>query len=236
MNVDEIIAKLVDANHILAREGVVDAFGHISVRHPEKHDRFFLSCSRSPELVGMRDIMEFTLDGAPTNAAGRSPYLERFIHGAIYEMRPEVQSVVHNHAYAVIPFGASKTKLRPIFHSAGRIGKVVPVWDIRRKFGSTNMLVNDLDKGRDLAVKLGGNSVVLMRGHGCTVVGISIEDAVLSSIYLQVNAQLQTHAMQLGPVSYLSDGEIDIITSENGPDAPGQSRAWEYLLSRARKT
>jgi ribulose-5-phosphate 4-epimerase/fuculose-1-phosphate aldolase len=233
MTLQDAITTLVDANHVLAHERVVDAFGHISVRHPERPDRFLLSCSRSPELVTAGDIMEFAHDGTAVDPRGRQPYLERFIHGAIYETRPEVQSVVHNHSYAVIPFAVSKTKLRPVFHGAGRIGKTVPVWDIAKKFGATNMLVNDMIKGRDLAQRLAGNAVVLMRGHGCTVVGASIADAVLASIYLQVNAQLQMDAMRLGPVSYLSDGEIEVLAKE--PRAFGNTRAWEYLLARSKR-
>jgi HCOMODA/2-hydroxy-3-carboxy-muconic semialdehyde decarboxylase len=234
MTLEETIAKLVDANHILAHERVVDAFGHISVRHPERPDRFLLSCSRSPELVSPRDIMEFTLDGTPVDAQGRKPYFERFIHGAIFAIRPEVQSVVHNHSYAVLPFAVSKTPLRPIFHSASNIGKTIPVWDIRTKFGATNMLVDDIAKGRDMASALGGNTTILMRGHGCTVVGLSIEDATLSAIYLQVNAQLQTTAMQLGEVTYLHDDEIDLMASHRA-QSPGADRAWEYLRARIRR-
>ena len=234
MTLEETIAKLVDANHILAQERVVDAFGHISVRHPERPDRFLLSCSRSPELVTPRDIMEFTLDGIPVDAAGRKPYFERFIHGAIFAIRPEVHSVVHNHSYDVIPFAVSKTPLRPVFHGAGNLGKSMPVWDIRTKFGATNMLVNDCDKGRDMATALGSNTVVLMRGHGCTVVGQTIEEAVLSSVYLQVNARLQTTAMQFGDVSYLHDDEIDVMQAARAA-APGNDRAWEYLLARSRR-
>lgn len=234
MTLEEAVAKLVDANHILAREGVVDAFGHISVRHPDRPDRFLLSCSRSPELVAPRDIMEFTLEGEPVDAQGRKPYFERFIHGAVFAIRPEIQSVVHNHSYAVIPFAASKTPLRPIFHSASKMGSHVPVWDIRTKFGATNLLVNDMAKGRDMAATLGKNSIVLMRGHGCTVTGVTIEEAVLSSIYLQVNAQLQTSAMQFGSeITFLHDDEI-AVRQAAGPDAPGTDRAWEYLLSRIR--
>jgi len=234
MDLDEVIAKLVDANHILAREQVVDAFGHISVRHPNRPDRFLLSCSRSPELVQPADIMEFTLDGIPVDARGRKPYFERFIHGAIMAVRPEVMSVVHNHSYDVIPYAVSKTPLRPVFHSAGNLGKVMPVWDIRTRFGATNMLVNDIEKGRDMAQALDDHNVVLMRGHGCTVVGRSIEQAVLSSVYLQVNARLQTTAMMLGgDVSYLQDDEIDVIQTA-AANAPGNDRAWEYLLSRTR--
>ena len=147
----EHIKDLVAANRILAHEGVVDGYGHVSVRNPEAPDRFFMSRSRSPELVALGDILEFGLDG---EAAAPNPppvYGERFIHAAIYEARPDVQAVVHSHSYDVIPFSVTGIPLRPIFHSASRIGGDVPVWNIARRFGDTNLLVNDMDKGRDLA-------------------------------------------------------------------------------------
>ncbi len=233
MTTDEAVAKLVDANHILAHERVVDAFGHISMRHPGRPKHFLMSCSRSPELVAAGDIMEFDSDGEPVSANGRQAYKERFIHSSIYARRPDVGSVMHNHSYAVVPFTVSKVKLRPVMASTAKIGKVIPVWDIRKKFHATNMLVTNSAKGDDLAARLGKNTVVLMRGHGCTVVGATIYDATLSSIYLQVNAQLQMDAMRLSPVTYLHDDEIDIITGKN--QDRGGSRAWEYLLARSRK-
>jgi HCOMODA/2-hydroxy-3-carboxy-muconic semialdehyde decarboxylase len=233
MTVDETIARLVDANHILAHERVVDAFGHISARHPDRPRHFLMSCSRSPELVSAANILEFGEDGESIDANGRQSYVERFIHSSIYAKRPDVGSVMHNHSYTVVPFSISKTKLRPVMHSAAKIGKVIPVWDIRKKFGATNMLVNDGARGDDLAARLAANTVVLMRGHGCTVVGATIYDAVLSSIYLQVNAQLQMDAMRLGPVSFLHNDEIDVIMGKQRNR--GNSRAWEYLLARSRK-
>jgi ribulose-5-phosphate 4-epimerase/fuculose-1-phosphate aldolase len=221
------------ANRILAAEGVVDAFGHISVRHPERPDRYLLSCSRSPELVKAADIMEFELDGTPLDAQGRSPYLERFIHGSVYQARSDVMSVMHNHSYEIIPFGVSKIPLRPIFHSAGRLGHAIPVWDIRHKFGDSDMLVTDMERGRDLVACLGKNNVALMRGHGCVVSGPTIETTVLTSIYLRVNARLQMEAMRMGEVTYLSPGEIDRSSQLNKPKV-GDARAWEYLCSRAK--
>jgi HCOMODA/2-hydroxy-3-carboxy-muconic semialdehyde decarboxylase len=228
-----VTQRLVAANRILAAEGVVDAFGHVSVRHPGNPKRYLLSRSRSPELVEMGDIMEFEMDGVPLDAKGRLPYNERFIHGAIYESRPDVISVVHNHAYEVIPFSVSKTPLRPIFHCAGPIGSRIPIWDIREKFGDTRMLVENMEQGRDLAGCLAENSVALMRGHGCVVTGPSIEVAVLTAIYLRVNARLQMDAMQLGEVTYLTPGEIDLKSQKNMVKL-GADRAWEYLCSRAR--
>ena len=233
MTTDEAIARLVEANRILAHERVVDAFGHISLRHPDRPKHFLMACSRSPELVTAADIMEYDADGEPVDPKGRESYKERYIHSSVFAKRPDVGSVMHNHSYAVVPFSISKAKLRPVMVSTAKIGKVIPVWDIRKKFGATNMLVNNRSKGDDLAVRLGGNTVVLMRGHGCTVVGRTIYDATLSSIYLQVNAQMQMDAMRLGPVSYLHDDEVDLCWGQ--AQDRSYSRAWEYLLARSGK-
>ena len=138
---DTLLDELVTANRILAREEVVDSFGHISVRHPDRPDRFFLSRARAPDCIEREDLMEFTLDGNPVDAGGRQPYLERFIHGATYELRPDVQSVVHNHSPSVIPFGVTGTTIRPLLHTCGCMGHEVPIWDSGDKFGDTNMLV-----------------------------------------------------------------------------------------------
>ena len=231
---DDLIGELVVANHFLGREGVCDAFGHVSVRHPERADRYLLSCSRSPELVSADDIMTFELDGTAVEGGDRRPYLERFIHGAIYEARADVHSVVHNHAPGVIPYTVTKTPLRPIQHTFARIGEHIPVWDIHDRFGDTNMLVSNMAQGRDMTACLAENVVVLMRGHGCTVTGPSIAEAVLTSIYLQVNAQLQLAAIGLGAVTYLTPGEIDASSQINQPRI-GTERAWEYYKARARK-
>jgi ribulose-5-phosphate 4-epimerase/fuculose-1-phosphate aldolase len=233
MTPDEAIDRLVEANHILAHERVVDAFGHISMRHPERPKHFLMSCSRSPELVSAADILEFGPDGEPVDGSNRPLYKERFIHSSIYAKRADVGSVMHNHSYAVIPFSVSKVKLRPVIASTAKIGKHIPVWDIRKKFGATNMLVTNSAKGDDLAKCLGKNTSVLMRGHGCTVVGRTVFDATLSSIYLQVNAQLQMDAMRLGRVAFLHDDEIDLIWNKD--QDRGASRSWEYLKTRARK-
>lgn len=221
------------ANRILAREGVVDAYGHVSLRHPDRPDRFLLSCSRSPELVVSADLMEFRLDGeAADPAEQRKPYLERYIHAAIYEARPEVNSVVHNHSSAVLPFSVTGTPLRPLIHTAGLIGATIPTWDIRDRFGDTNMLVANLEQGRDLARALGPHSLVLMRGHGCSVAAESLQEAVIAAVYAQLNATLQMNAAQLGEVKFLSEGEI----RETGAliRVPNVlARVWEYLASRA---
>ena len=188
---------------------------------------------RLRELVTLDDLLEFGLDGEPIEPDGPTPYAERYIHAAIYEARPDVQSVVHNHAYDVIPFGVTGVPLRPIFHIAARMGGEIPVWDIAEKFGHTNMLVVNLDQGRDLATSLGDNRVVLMRGHGCAVAGESIYAAVSSSIYTQVNARLQMMAMQMGDVTYLAPGEIEAHQTSTYGGTAGRNRAWEYLRRRA---
>ncbi len=226
-----LLQDLVIANRILAHEEVVDAYGHISMRHPDRPDRFFLSGSRSPVLVTIDDIIEYDLDCKPIDQRGRAMYTERPIHGGIYRARPDVGAVVHNHSYEIIPFTVSKTvKLRPLLHTSASIGAEIPVWDIRDKFGDTNMLVTTLDQGDDLAKTLGKNRVSLMRGHGCAVAGGSVYDAVSTSIYLKVNARLQAEALRFGEVTYLSPGEITLMTNINqqGPT----SRAWEYWARR----
>lgn len=230
--ITKTMREVVIANRILARENVVDAYGHVSIRHPENPDRYLMSRSRSPELVTLGDIMEFSLDGTPIDD-DRTPYAERHIHGGIYELRPDVNSVVHNHSHAVIPFGVSPVPLRPVAHVGAAIGRDIPVWDIRKNFGDTNLLVVNMDQGRDLAGDLGGNNVILMRGHGCAVAGRSVQGAVMTSIYLQVNARLLQDTLNMsGEIEYLSDGEIDLCAETFLSDFSVQ-RAWEYFQRRA---
>lgn len=232
MAADEIIAELVTANRILANENVVDGFGHISVRAPENAERYLISVSRSPERVVEDDIVALTLDGDPVAPDARPLYLERHIHGAIYRRRPDVTCVIHNHSLSVIPFGVTGEPLRPLVHMASGIGETIPVWDIADKFGDTDMLVTDIEQGADLAAALGGNSVALMRGHGCVVVGPELRQTVMKAIYLQVNASLVLAARSLGEIKYLSPGEIERSwTANSGPNP--QARAWEYWASRA---
>jgi HCOMODA/2-hydroxy-3-carboxy-muconic semialdehyde decarboxylase len=224
--------KLVAANRILAHEGVVDAFGHVSVRDPRDAQRFVLARSRSPALVALEDLMEFTLEGVPVDARGRTPYGERMIHAAIYAARPDVVSIVHNHAYAVLPFTITDEPLRPVVHTASVIGAEIPVWDIRTRFQATDMLVRALEQGRDLAAALGANTCVLMRGHGAVVVGASIERAVLTAIYLQVNATVLLESLRLGAPEPLSAEEI--TRSRDAQFSPlALDRSWEYFCERA---
>jgi HCOMODA/2-hydroxy-3-carboxy-muconic semialdehyde decarboxylase len=232
-SLDQSINDLVIANRVLAHEQVVDAYGHISIRHPTRPDRFLLSRSRSPELVEPDDIMEFTLDGDVVGDDKRPPYLERFIHAGIYEKRPDVMSVVHSHAEGVLPFTISETRLVPVIHSASEIGLNVPVWDIAEKFGDTNLLVTNAAQGRDLAAKFDRNSVVLMRGHGFAAGGQSLLQTLRMSVALPKNARVYLEATRLGPVKTLSAGEIEgRLTVMGTNETPATLRAWEYWACR----
>jgi len=232
-DLDRALCDLVIANRILSHENVVDAYGHVSVRHPHDPKRYLLARSLSPEMVQQADIMEFELDGTPVGGDRRQPYLERFIHGAVYEARPEVIAVVHAHAEDVLPFGITDAPLRPVIHSGSFMGPEVPVWDIRDKFGDTNLLVTNMPQGRDLAGRLGGNNVALMRGHGFVAAARSIIEVVRMSVYVPRNARVQMAAMRLGAVKPLSRGEIDARNAGYKPHSPETWRAWEYWAMRA---
>ena len=215
---------------------MVDAYGHVSIRNPEAPERFFLAHSKSPALVEADDIVEHTLDGQAAKPEKRPLYLERFIHAAIYEARPEVMAVVHAHAEDVLPFTITRPALRPVIHSGAFIGAEVPVWDIADQFGDrTNLLVTDIAQGRDLAKRLGGNSVALMRGHGFAAAARSLIDVVRMSVYLPRNARVQFKAMQLGEMKPLSSGEIQARSAGPGykPQSPETQRAWQYWAQRA---
>jgi HCOMODA/2-hydroxy-3-carboxy-muconic semialdehyde decarboxylase len=230
--VEQAKRDLVIANRILAMEHVVDAYGHVSLRHPEDAGRFFISRSLSPESVTVDDIVEYTLDGKAINDT-RPPYLERFIHGALYEKRPDVNNVVHAHAEATLPFGLTATPLRPVSHMAGAMGAEIPVWDIADKFGDgTNLLVTNRDQGLDLADKLGRNRVVLMRGHGFTGVHANLIGLITMSVYLPVNARVLLESLRLGHVRYMSDAEIENRT-DNDPTAPAARRGWRMWARKA---
>jgi len=227
------LKQLVAANRILAKEQVVDAFGHISLRHPEHPHHYILSRSRAPELVELDDLMEFELDGEPIDKQGRTPYGERFIHGAVMEARPEINAVVHNHAYDVLPFGVTNTPIKPLIHTASVIGEHIPTWDIRDKFGdATDMLVRNMEQGRDLTLALDGNTCILMRGHGAVIAGKTIKEAVVTSIYLMINARIQTVSLAMGNPVYLSPSEIKNMTDvQFSPLA--MDRMWEAFCLRA---
>lgn len=226
-DLDQLKEDIVTANRILAHHNVVDSFGHVSVRHPGNPNRFLLSRARAPMCVEIGDIMEFTLDGEVVGAEPGKPYSERFIHGAILAARPDVMSVVHNHSPNIVPFSVVKKQcFCAIMHMASPVGRDVPNWDIRDKFGdSTNLLVTNMDMGRDLAQSLGSRTVALMRGHGCVVVGRSLREAVFTSVYTEINAQMLGKALALGEVTTLSDGEIAANTK--GRAGFTLERGWE---------
>ncbi|SDR61690.1 HCOMODA/2-hydroxy-3-carboxy-muconic semialdehyde decarboxylase [Rhizobiales bacterium GAS113] len=207
-----LLEDIVVGSRILAELGVLDAFGHVSARHPTNPNRFIMSRSLAPALVTADDIMEFDLDGNPVDARGRAVFLERFIHSEIYKARPDVMSVVHTHSPGVIPFGVSRVPLRPMYHNPAFLGAGVPVFDIRTEFGETDMLVRNKVIGKALAQTLGDKPVALMRGHGDVAVGPSVHVAVFRAYYTDVNARLQAQAIALG-------GEVNYLTPEEAAKA-----------------
>lgn len=225
----ELVEKLVIANRILYQQGVVDGFGHISVRHDKSPDHFLLSCNRAPGLVKRADIMAYDLDGGDVGTQGLRPYLERFLHGEIYRMRPDVMSIVHSHSVNVIPMGVTGQRLRPIFHMSGFLGSGSAHFEISETAGATDMLIRNSALGKALAKSLGDNNCVLMRGHGSTVVAPSIERAVYRAVYAEENAKLQVTATGLGPIQFLTPEEAALAMETN----EGQvMRPWE-LWSRS---
>jgi ribulose-5-phosphate 4-epimerase/fuculose-1-phosphate aldolase len=178
-----LIDDLVAANHVLYNEGVLDGYGHVSVRSPTNPQHFLMSRSLAPALVTAADIMEFDLDGKPIDPRGRLAYQERFIHSEIYKARPDVKAIVHSHAPAVIPFGITAEKLRPVYHMGSFLGDCAPVFEIRDGAGTaTDLLIRTPAIGAALAKTLGNASVVLLRGHGDAVVGTSLPEAVFRAI------------------------------------------------------
>jgi ribulose-5-phosphate 4-epimerase/fuculose-1-phosphate aldolase len=236
---DALIDDIVTANRILSTENIVDGYGHVSVRHPTKPDRYLLSRARAPHCIEPDDIMEYMLDGTPVDPRGRSSYLERFIHGALYETRPDVNSVVHSHSLSVIPFGVGGEKIRPMMHNCAIIGPEVPIWDSRDKFGDTNLLVVDMNMGRDLARTVGSNPTSLMRGHGSVVAERSLRRAVTCSIMLQVSADLQAETARYAKPNFLSPGEVEkcrgMLGTIEGTPGQGLDRGWEYYCLRANR-
>jgi ribulose-5-phosphate 4-epimerase/fuculose-1-phosphate aldolase len=227
-----LVEDLVAANRILVDQGVVDGYGHVSVRHDRDPKRYLMSRSIAPELVTAADIMEYDLESNPVDARGRTSYLERFIHGEIYKVRPDVRAVVHNHSPSVIPFGVTGVPLKPLYHMSAFLSGGVPVFDIRAAAGGpTDMLVRTPELGTALARTLGSHPVALMRGHGAVVVGAKLEEAVFRSVYTEVNARLQAQAMALGGnVTYLDDEEARKAMGSVGGTL---NRPWELWKRKA---
>lgn len=234
MTLAEARKQLARANRILAREGVLDAFGHVTLRHPTDPGRYLMSRSRSPEVVQADDILEFTLESEPVVPPKERVYSERVIHGEIYKVRPEVMAVCHHHAPSILPFCISGVELKPVYHLGATMGAVVPFWDSRDEFGNTSLIVKEPEEGASLARALGAHWTVLMRRHGATAAGTSLEELVFRCIYTAHNAALQTQAKMLGHVSPLTAEEAELAASFNL--APGPlSRAWEYFNLRLDK-
>jgi HCOMODA/2-hydroxy-3-carboxy-muconic semialdehyde decarboxylase len=219
------------ASRILANEGVLDAFGHVSLRHPEDSNRYLLARARSPQLVEAADVFEFTLDSEPAKPCADKLFAERVIHGCIYAARTDVTAVCHHHAAAVLPFCVAGVPIVPVFHLGAAVGEDIPFWDQREEFGDTNLLVVKPEEGRSLARALGRHPAVLMTHHGATVVGGNPRELVSRAIFMCQNAQYQLQAHLLGKVVPLSSGETRLAGSINAmPNVVG--RTWEYWTMR----
>lgn len=219
-----VIEKIVVANRILYRIGVVDGFGHVSARHDKSPSHFLLARNMAPALVKREDILSYDLDGNALDAEGKRVYLERFIHAEIYRARPDVQAVVHSHSPSVIPFGVTGQMLQPVFHMSAFLGEGSALFEIRDVARDTDMLVSSGALGAALAACLGPRSIVLMRGHGSTAVGGSVEQAVYRAYYTEINARLQMQAKLLGEVKYLSVQEAAKAAAVNDTQV---TRVWE---------
>ncbi len=226
-----LVEDLVAANRILFDQGVVDGFGHISVRHDKDPNRYLMARNVAPALVKAEDIMEFDLDSNAADLRGRRIYLERFIHGEIYKLRPDVKAVIHSHSPSVIPFGVARARLQPIYHMSAFLGTDVPVFEIRDVAGTgTDLLVRNAALGRALAQVLGNHTVALMRGHGSVTVGGSIPQVVFRAVYTEMNAKLQAEAMRLGTVTFLTPEEAE----KAAETIDGQvMRPWELWKRKA---
>jgi HCOMODA/2-hydroxy-3-carboxy-muconic semialdehyde decarboxylase len=227
-----VLEDLVAANHILVDQGVLDGFGHVSIRHPRAPNRYLMARNIAPDLVTAADILEYDLDSNPIDAKGQRTFLERFIHGEAYKARPDVQAVIHSHSPTVVPFGISSHALKPVFHMSGFLAVGVPVWDIREAVGGpSNMLVTSIALGKHLAVALGDKPVALMRGHGNLVVGPNLKIAVYRAVYTEVNARLQLQAQGLG-------GHLNFLTPQEGTMAEAIimtqiERPWQVWRKKA---
>jgi HCOMODA/2-hydroxy-3-carboxy-muconic semialdehyde decarboxylase len=222
------------ANRMLANEGVLDAFGHVSMRHPTDPGRYLLSRSRSPGLIEAADILEFSLDSDPVEPPTVQLYAERVIHGCIYQARPDVMAVCHHHAPAVMPFCIAGVPIVPVFHLGAAGGETLPFWNQRDEFGDTNLLVVKPEEGRSLARALGSHGAVLMNHHGATVVGRDLRELVSRSIFMCHNAEYQLRAQLLGKVATLTAGETRLAGTINAmPNVT--NRTWEYWTLRLDK-
>ena len=230
----ELLADLAAASRILAAQGVVDGFGHVSMRHPHAPNRYLMSRSLAPALVTADDLIEYDLDSQPCNANGRNSFLERYIHGEVYKARHDVNAVVHSHSPSVVPFGLVRAKMQAMFHNAAFLAEGVPVFDIRERFGATDLLVGDGSKGQALAETLGTRPVVLMRAHGSVACGPSLPMAVFRAVYTEVNARMQHWATALAagePLAALDEAEGRLADEVN---QGAGLRAWDLWRAQVR--
>jgi ribulose-5-phosphate 4-epimerase/fuculose-1-phosphate aldolase len=225
------IQDLVAANRILADQGVLDGYGHVSIRHPGAANRYFLSRSLAPAIITADDIMEYDLDSNPVDQAGRLMYLERFIHGEIYKVRPDVNAIIHSHSPTIVPFSVTKYPLKPILHNAAFLGDGPPIFDTRDAAGPTNLLIETPALGKAMAQTLGKANIVLMRGHGDTVVGPNVRLATFWAIYAEVNARQLAQAIAIGrPITFI-EGEEQKLTHDTM--ATAYERPWQMWKREA---
>jgi ribulose-5-phosphate 4-epimerase/fuculose-1-phosphate aldolase len=229
-----LVEQLVTANHVLFDQGVVDGFGHVSVRHDKRPDRFLLARNMAPGKVEAADIIEFTLDGDAVNAKGRRVYLERFIHGEIYRRRPDVVAIVHSHSHSIVPLSVVKgLRLKAIFHMAGFVGQGAPVFEIRDVAGEdSDLLISNNRLGAALAEMFSDSDIVLMRGHGSTVVGGSLPHVVYRAIYAELNARFQLAVSGMGDITYLTPGESAACVASIEQQI---QRPWELWADEAKR-
>jgi ribulose-5-phosphate 4-epimerase/fuculose-1-phosphate aldolase len=230
---DQLIEELVLANRILYAQGVVDAFGHVSVRSAADPNRFLLTWAVAPALATAADVLSFDFDGNTPDSAGRELYSERFIHSAIYRSRPDVMGIVHSHSQAIIPFTITDIALRPVWHVSAFLQDAVSLFDTHDLAGDTDLLIKNGDLGAALASALGAGTVTLMRGHGNVVVGRSVREAVSRAIYTEANARLQAASQLMGGrVKFLTDGEAKLMKAYQKPDVRRQWELWVHELSQ----
>jgi HCOMODA/2-hydroxy-3-carboxy-muconic semialdehyde decarboxylase len=229
----ETLHELIVATRILANEKILDAFGHVSMRHPHDPQRYFIPRHRAPELAEISDIVELTLDSEPVRPTEFRLYSEKVIHGEIYKARADVNAVCHHHAHTVLPFAISGREIVPVFHLAAVVGQV-PFWDQRDEFGDTNMLVVKPEEGASLARALGPHWTVLMRRHGATVAGTSLRELTFRTVFCSDNCKLLSQAMAMGHVDSLSPGEAK-LTSAHQLRPPSINRAWDYWVRQVEK-
>lgn len=233
-SLNETRELLARANRIIANEGVLDAFGHVSIRHPDDPDRYLISVSRAPELVQPDDILEFTLDSNPVTPTDLPLYGERVIHGSIYQARPDVNAVCHHHAASMLPFCISGMELQPVYHLGATMGDKVPFWNSRDEFGDTPLIVSEPEQAASLARALGAHWTVLMRRHGVTVAGASLRELTFRTVYAARNAAMQIQAHALGKVEPLTPAETSLAGAYNLRPNP-VTRAWDYWSTRLDK-